>query len=335
MQQLTRILCAAIAASLAATPASAQFGRREQRPPKLEHFYFESWDFEASHAASGEASYYIYLPKAHDHAESKNREFPWVLWCPGFGGPGDFQSRGGAATLDRLRAEDVIPELALVVFRPPGRRGRTTYMNGEAGGDIEDLLIKDLIAHVEGRYRLSSARTHRAIMGVSAGGFGAMKIALRHPDLFGAVATHSAAILPADPTELGGYTENIVIRALRGDLAKLLGNPIDPEKWAEQMPMGLVTRRTPAALRGLQIYFDAGTDDRYGFFTPNQQLAKLMQAEGHQFVFHPVEEGGHAWSSPKMRDNIARSLSFIGMALNGENAVEAAAARSKDAERGK
>ena len=82
--------------------------------------------------------------------------------------------------------------------------------------------------------------------------------------------------------------------------------------------MGRVTRRTPEQLGGLQIYFDAGTDDRFGFFTPNQQLAELMQAEGHQFVCHPVGEGGHAWSSPKMRGNVARSLSFIGMTLSGE-----------------
>jgi hypothetical protein len=89
------------------------------------------------------------------------------------------------------------------------------------------------------------------------------------------------------------------------------------------MPMGLVARRTPAQLMGLQIYFDAGTDDHYGFFEPNQGLAAAMKARGHRFVFVPVEDGGHAWSSPKMRGNVARSLKFVGDALSGKDAVKA------------
>jgi len=318
----------ALAAVLSALPA--QRGRREPQPPKLEHFYFDSWDFETEHARGGEASYFIYLPKEHDHAKNKDRKFPWILWCPGFGGPGDFQSRGGAATLDRLRGENKIPELALVVFRAPGRRSRTTYMNGEAAGDIEHVIVKDLIPHLEGRYRLSKQRQHRAIMGVSAGGFGAMKIAMRYPKVFGAVATHSAAILPAHPDELAGTAENIVYRYLRGGLAELLGDPIDPDKWAEQMPMGLVQRRKPEQWKGLQIYFDAGTDDHYGFFEPNQKLAAAMKQHGHSFVFRPVEEGGHAWSSPKMRDNVAHSLTFVGMALSGKDAVAAGNRKAGD-----
>ena len=322
MTKLFSWLAASVATAVIAAPVAAQFQRRESSPPKLEHFYFDSWSFESENARGGEASYYIYLPKAHDHAASSTRRFPWILWCPGFGGPNDFQTRGGAETLDRLRGEGQIPELALIVFRPPGGRGRTTYMNGEAGGDIEDLLVQDLVAHAESRYRLSSERRGRAVMGVSAGGFGALKLSLRHPDVFGAVAAHSAAILPADPTELAGYSESMVSRFLRGGLKEQLGDPIDPEKWAEQMPMGLATRRTPEQLMGLHVYFDAGTEDDYGFFEPNQQLALTMKRAGHRFEFHPVEEGGHAWSSLKMRDNLARSLTFVGKSLSGKNPYE-------------
>ena len=104
-------------------------------------------------------------------------------------------------------------------------------------------------------------------------------------------------------------------------VARQLGDPIDKDKWAEQMPMGLVQRRNPEALKGLQIYFDAGTDDHYGFFEPNQKLAATMKAQGHRFVFRPVEEGGHAWSSFKMLDNVEHSLTFVGDALSGKDAV--------------
>ena len=326
-----RLPIVAIAAISLLSTAHAQFGggSRNVEPPKLKHFYFESWDFDSNHAASGEGIFYIYLPTAHDHAVNKDKRYPWILWLPGFGGPDDFQSRGGATTLDRMRDEGKIPECALVVFRPPGGRGRTTYMNGEAGGDIEDLIVKGLVQHVEGKFHLSSKREHRALMGVSAGGFGAMKIALRHQDVFSIVATHSAAILPAYPAELSGSSESTVMLFLRGGLREQFGDPIDPKKWAEQMPMGLVALKKPKDLLGLQIYFDAGTDDHYGFFAPNQELDAAMTKNGHKHFFRPVEEGGHAWSSSKMLDNVAHSLQFVGTALSGKDAVAACAAAAK------
>lgn len=306
---------------LAAVPAQRGGGRGNPEPPKLKHFYFDSGEFDSSKVRSGEASYYIYLPKGHDHEANKDRRYPWILWLPGFGGPEDFPARGGGTTLDELREAKQIPELALVVFRGAGGRGRTTYMNGEAAGDIEDLLVQDLVKHVENTYHLSAKREHRAVMGVSAGGFGAMKIALRHPEVFGVVATHSAAILPADPSDLSGSAENTVMRFLRGGLREQLGDPIDPKKWAEQMPMGLVALKKPADLLGLQIYFDAGTDDHYGFFEPNQDLHQAMTKHGHKHFFRPVEEGGHAWSSRLMLDNLKHSLRFAGAALSGKDAV--------------
>ncbi len=331
---MPRLPLIALAALSLITTAAAQRGggRRNAEPPQLKHFNYETWEFDSKDAASGQASYSIYLPKEHDYAKNKDRKFPWILWLPGFGGPDDFQSRGGATTLDRLREQGKIPELALVVFRAPGGRGRTTYMNGEAIGNIEDLIIKDLRNHVEGKFRVSNKREHRAVMGVSAGGFGAMKIALRHPNIFGAVATHSAAILPADPAELAGSAESTVMRFLRGGLREHLGDPIDPNKWAQQMPMGLVALKKPAELHGLQIYFDAGTDDHYGFFKPNQDLAAAMKKNGHKFYFRPVEEGGHAWSSSKMLDNLEHSIHFAGLAISGKDAIheiEKAAAADK------
>ena len=320
---MSRLTLAALAALCLLTTLQAQRGgRRNAQPPRLEHFTFEAWDFYTDKAQTGEASYFIYLPKTHDYVANKNRKFPWILWLPGFGGPNDFQGRGGAETLDRMRAQNKLPELALVVFRAPGR-GRSTYMNGESIGDVEDMLVHDLVKHVEGKFRLSSKREHRAVMGVSAGGFGAMKIAMRHPDVFGAVATHSSAILPADPRDLAGYAESTVMRFLRGGLREQFGDPIDKDKWAQQMPMGLVALNKPADFKGLQIYFDAGTDDHYGFFEPNVELAALMAKNGHKHVFRAVEEGGHAWGSAKMIANLEHSLYFTGLALSGQDAAAA------------
>ena len=76
------------------------------------------------------------------------------------------------------------------------------YINGKKTGKYEDLIAKDLIQHVNATYRVETDRAQRALMGVSMGGFGALKIALRFPKLFGVVAAHSAALLPADSENL-------------------------------------------------------------------------------------------------------------------------------------
>ncbi len=303
-------------------PAQGGRGGRRPEPPKLQNFTFEEGVLQSDKLRQEGAGYFVYLPKGHGDDTNKDKQYPWILWLPGFGGPYDFQNRGGAEVLDRLRGEGKIPECALVVFKAPGRRPRTTYMNGEAGGDIEDLIVGDLLTQLQKKHRLSDKRGERAVMGVSAGGFGALKIAMRHPEVFGAVAVHSAAILPADPEELAGMTESVVQRQLRGGLEKEFGTPIDKVKWAAHMPLGIVAANKVEDFAGLQIYFDAGTDDDYGFCEPNEQLDKAMSAKNLPHLFRKVEGGGHAWSSPTMKDSVAASLQFVSQALQGKNAVE-------------
>jgi len=127
----------------------------------------------------------------------------------------------------------------------------------------------------------------------------------------------------------------VVLRALRGGLEKEFGTPIDKAKWAAQMPLGLVATKKSEDFAGLQVYFDAGTDDDYGFCEPNEKLDQAMTGKGLLHVFRKVEGGGHAWSSPTMRDNVAASLQFVGLALQGKNAVELTQAAKVAAEAAK
>ena len=122
MIRLPLIALALLSLSCAVT-AQRGWRNRNVEPPALKNFYYETWEYDSLHAASGQASFSIYLPKEHDFAKNKDRKYPWILWLPGFGGPDDFQTRGGAATLDKLRSEEQIPDVALVIFRAPGGRG--------------------------------------------------------------------------------------------------------------------------------------------------------------------------------------------------------------------
>lgn len=313
-----------------------RFGRdRDAEPQKLENFTFEQGTFTSAKVTRGEPGYGIYLPKGYADEANKDTKYPWVLWLHGFGGFGEFQGGGGADVLDKLAGEGKLPPLVMVVFRSPG--GRTTYMNGEAAGDIEDVIVGDLVTHLQGKYRLQQERAQRAVMGVSMGGMGAMKIAMRHPEVFGTIAVHSSAILPADPAELPERYARQARMMLQRGLDKVFGDPIDKAKWQEQMPMGLVATRKPEQFAGIHIYFDAGTEDGYGFCEPNKRLDALMTEKGLAHCFREIDGGGHAWSSPTMKDNLSQSLQFVGAALQGKDpkaaleALEAAAKKRKEA----
>jgi len=292
-------------------------GRDDAPPPKLEQFTYEQGSFTSSKSKGGmEPGYGIFLPKGYADEANKDTRYPWVVWLHGFGGFGEFAGGGGAEVLDQLRKDDKIPPMVMVVFRAPGMR--TTYLNGEQAGDIEDLIVGDLIDNLQKKYRLQTEREHRALMGVSMGGFGALKIAMHHPEVFGAVAVHSAAILPTDPNDVPQRFQPQLQR-MRRTLTDVFGDPIDKAKWAHEMPLGLAAAAKPDEWKSLRIYFDAGTKDNYGLCEPNEQLDKVMTEKGIAHLFRKVEGGGHAWSSPKMKECLQSSLQFVGACVTGKD----------------
>ncbi len=307
--------------SLAAQRGERAGPRRETSPPQLENFEFQDIEFESKALVDGKGHYGVYLPKGWNDAANKDKHYPLVVWLHGFGGYGEFQGRGGAATLDELRGKGALPEVVFAAYQSPGgRRNRSVYVNGEPSGKTEDAIALDLVADAVQRFRASAERGQHAIMGISIGGFGALKIALHHPDVFGVVAAHSSAIFPDDPKALPEQYARQIDRAMQMGLGEVFGDPIDAAKWAAEMPMGIARKAEKGAFAQMRIYFDAGTEDRYGFAAPNETLSKLMDELGIAHTFRLVQGGGHAWSSDSMLDNLRQSLTFVGDALRGKSA---------------
>ena len=85
----------------------------------------------------------------------------------------------------------------LIVVMPDG--GNSWYVNwatSEAGqkNAWEDHIIRDVIGHVDWNYRTIARREGRAIAGLSMGGYGALTLGLRHPDLFVSIGSTSGAL---------------------------------------------------------------------------------------------------------------------------------------------
>jgi S-formylglutathione hydrolase FrmB len=109
-----------------------------------------------------------------------------------------------------------------IAVSPNGDSGWwSDWYNGGADGPpkYESYVINQLIPLIDRRFRTLATRGHRAVIGVSMGGYGAAMLAARHPDLFGEMATLSgaadtnfepiAAVLSASPTFQGGQVDAI------------------------------------------------------------------------------------------------------------------------------
>jgi hypothetical protein len=132
---------------------------------------------------------HVYLPPGHDPA----RPTPALLGLVGFGGTGaslfnaDPLSEDLRQRLDRLILSGRCPPVIVAAPDCFTRLGGNQYINSPATGRYEDFLVGEVIPSVAARHRVSGW----GVFGKSSGGYGAIVLAMRHPDVFAAVADHS------------------------------------------------------------------------------------------------------------------------------------------------
>jgi len=140
----------------------------------------------------------VYLPPAYD--SQPRRRFPVVFVLTGFTGRGRMllnDAPWSPALDDRMDALIAAgsPETILVMPDCYTRFGGSQYVDSTATGRYETHLVEELVPWVDGRYRTLATRDHRGVAGKSSGGFGAMRLGMLHPDVFGALACHSGDML--------------------------------------------------------------------------------------------------------------------------------------------
>lgn len=133
----------------------------------------------------------VYLPPDADSGSP----LPVVFVLPGFTGRGHSMLethpwKGGVVQhYDRLVAAGQLPPAILVLPDCFTRLGGSQYVNSSATGDYADHVAEELVRFVDERYPTSP--NHRAIMGKSSGGFGALHLCMRYPGVFRAAASIS------------------------------------------------------------------------------------------------------------------------------------------------
>lgn len=131
----------------------------------------------------------VYLPPSYPE-----KRYPVYFLLAGFTGTGESHLRREPwqepiqDRLDRLIGARAMREA--IVVMPDGftRYGGSQYLNSSATGRYEDHVVRELVQHVDKRYPTNG---RRAVLGKSSGGYGALALAMRHPDVFHALACHS------------------------------------------------------------------------------------------------------------------------------------------------
>jgi S-formylglutathione hydrolase FrmB len=236
--------------------------------------------------------YCVYLPAGYDAGATLHpaQRYPVLYFLHGLGdNEQTLFNSGGWTLLDDLRRQHKIGDFLIVA--PEGRR--SFYINSADGSvRYNDFFLQEFIPFIDGKYRIRDGREGRAVGGISMGGYGALRFAFAHPELFSAVSAQSAALITESPQQLDAAQR--AGTQLGGVLAAVFGSPINVPHWNENNPF-LLAKRNAASLRKLAIYFNCGQDDNYGFETGAAQLHDELLKEGVQHEYHAYP-GDHSLS---------------------------------------
>jgi S-formylglutathione hydrolase FrmB len=246
-----------------------------------------------------QVAYCAILPPSYD--AQGTRRYPVLYFLHGLGENEQILiAAGGLSLIEELWERKQIGEFLVVT----PAAGSSFYINSrDRRTRYEDFMVEEFLPFIEKHYRVRTGRASRGISGVSMGGYGALHLAFRHPDLFGSVATHSAALIEKLPSDIG---DNPGIGRL---LERPFGSPPDPAFWDRESP---ITLAHTANLSGLAIYFDCGAQDDLGLDAGNRALDSVLTARHitHEFHLYP---GGHNWEY--FAAHLPASLEFESRAL--------------------
>jgi S-formylglutathione hydrolase FrmB len=194
----------------------------------------------------------------------------------------------------RTSIERYVAPLPLIVVMPDGGRG--FYCDALEGPAYERHIIEDVIGFVDRTFQTIPERKGRVIGGLSMGGYGAMKLALKFPHLFCSAVAHSSAFDVRRRIER--LEMSAEMRRIFGPSP--VGGPDDPYALAEKLD-----RKLLPALR-----IDCGRED--GLLEENRAFHRYLEKLG---IPHEYEEfpGAHTWDYWDQR--VQEALTFHQRAL--------------------
>ena len=138
----------------------------------------------------------VYLPPSYHR--TPRRRYPVLYFLHGFDADdralikGAYQNLNIRLSMDSLIRLGTVGEMIVVMPSARNAFNGSFYTNSPVTGNWEQFITRDLVNYVDRRYRTIRKRSARGIAGHSMGGYGALRVAMRHPEVFSAVYALSA-----------------------------------------------------------------------------------------------------------------------------------------------
>jgi enterochelin esterase-like enzyme len=257
-----------------------------------------------------EVKYSVILPE--DYFVSK-KSYPVVYLLHGLG---DNESswleygRVSQVTDQAVRQKQIIP---MIFVMPQGYRNY--YVNEYTEKFLyEDMFIKELVPLIDKQYRTLADKEHRATMGYSMGGFGALVLPLRNPEVFTVSVPLSISVRTDEQykTEEASGWDDQWGRLFGG--VGTTGNERITEYYKQHSPFHIFGQQDLSAYKNLKLYIDNG-DDEETLCRSNEELHMLLRDRNFPHEFR-VRNGGHEFVY--WRDALPNGLRFISDAFEGK-----------------
>lgn len=268
----------------------------------------------------------VVLPPSY--ATSPDRRYPVVYLLPGYSGNHVVRLRGPKSAVpvaDRFAESG--REVILVGVDSTTKTGTSYFIDSPRTGDW-DRFIQRVPGEIDARYRTVADRDGRALMGKSTGGFTAMSVGIRHPELFSVIAASAPDALDFRNwlVNSDGQVHPLWLSWIRIEAATRGGGqflsyaadwsptpdgrgyalPVDIdsgavrgdvlEQWHAHSPMALLedpkTARRFKASYNSRVFINCGREDEFLLYPPARAFSERLGALGVEHVFE-APPGGH------------------------------------------
>jgi enterochelin esterase-like enzyme len=318
LQRLLAAVALALGAAVGATPAAAQSGPGGT----VERIKVHSAAIEGNlQGNSAERDVLVYLPPSYGTQTSRRYPVVYQLhgWLPGGEQwSGMIKLQEGS---DRAIASGNAKEMIVVVPDSLTVHGGSMYSTSVTSGDFEAFIARDLVAHVDRRYRTLARRASRGLSGHSMGGYGTWRIGMKNPDLYSSIYAMSSCCVGPYTADGGGMAEAAEIQTL--EQAKQAGigarvqltlaaawspnpkkpplyfdfpiengefNPLILTKWNANVPLAMIDQYVPSLKTFRAIGIEVGLQD--GLIGVNKALSDVLTSYGIEHVYETYE-GNH------------------------------------------
>jgi S-formylglutathione hydrolase FrmB len=177
------------------------FGQRKQIAKGTVQTNKGSWQIVEGNLSGDSADRYVsvYLPAGY--GTNPKKHYPVVYFLHGY--TDDDAKFYGLKKhwmvlppiLNTVFAQDPIHEMIVVTPDAYTRFQGSMYSNSVTTGNWEDFIAKELVGYIDGHYRTIAKKESRGLCGHSMGGYGALRIGEKNPDVFSSVYLLSPLLL--------------------------------------------------------------------------------------------------------------------------------------------